>query len=345
METADGYYSEAILEILKIRRSVSPNHIATLYCIRADLRLIMNRVEDAEKDAAQGSVYNPHDDGIKDFLAKQVVRHQKLARTQGDEHETQGLVYYKQGNYGMAEELFTKAITLLPTCCRYLRLRVLANWGLGLYLKVEDDCNEALRHGVVNTFRREMLYIRALARYNMELYKSAEADLKELLSNKGVLVTVDSQEAKYEKLLENVQADMRAEEKIEEERLAKTTLPATERVKYQSNPYGRGRRKTNEPYAVRLALRLQRYIDACNKLPPFLRRFQEYVGNLPEGEKTINGFVKAMYKWGLLCKSGSIAKVTKLTGVGPTKRVRITEQVNVRVKINGRVTRVTSTYL
>ena len=72
-----------------------------------------------------------------------------------------------------------------------------------------------------------MLYIRALARYNMKLYKFAEADLKELLSNKGVLVTVE--EAKYENLLENVQAGIRAEEKAFcEEMLRLATLKATE---------------------------------------------------------------------------------------------------------------------
>jgi len=100
-----------------------------------------------------------------------------------------------------------------------------------------------------------------------------------------------------------------------------STPAATEPSRHPSSTpsmsYGRGRRKSTEAYEERLALRLQRYIDACNMLPPDLQLFQKYVDNLPEGKRTIEGFVEAMYMWGLLRKNGSIAKATKLTGVGP----------------------------
>jgi len=214
-ETADNYYSQAILEVVKIRSKVTPAHIAILYFNRASLRHFLGRVEDAEKDADEGSVYDPNHGGIKKLLAEKVARHQEMlsvALIEAEEKAKQGLVYYHQKKSTLAEGLFTEAIALAPNNCLYLRYRTLANWELGLYEKVEGDCDEALNCEDENTLqRREMLYIRASARYEMKLYEGAEDDVQELLKDIDELAIVDSCKAKYETLLANVRAAMRVE--------------------------------------------------------------------------------------------------------------------------------------
>jgi len=57
----------------------------------------LGRVEDAEKDADEGSVHDPNHDGIKKLLAEKVARHQEMlavALIEADEKAKQGLVYY-----------------------------------------------------------------------------------------------------------------------------------------------------------------------------------------------------------------------------------------------------------
>ena len=178
------YYSRTIKAYVKV--GSCEGSIAYVYYNRAVLKRKMGCLDEVEKYVNLGLMYDPQHNGLRKLHEGRLRQEFKDAE-KAAEIVNAGLACMESGDNADAANHFTQALVLDPTKFLFLRYRIVANLNLQSWPDVEKDCTEALSRFVVDeTQGRDLVFLRAFARFTMSRWGEVETDVKNLLEAERV---------------------------------------------------------------------------------------------------------------------------------------------------------------